>query len=63
MTTAKPLISSSEYSPRVIELRKKIHDATYVEYAVQRIALVLSRRLVEDEEPTLVQKGRSYGER
>lgn len=61
MTAAKTILSSSEYSPRVIELRKKIHDASYVDYAVQRIALVLSRRLVEDDEPTLIQKGRMYG--
>ncbi len=61
MTTAKPIISSSEYSPRVIELRRKIHDSAYVEYAVQRIALVLSRRLVEDTEPLLTQQEKMYG--
>ena len=61
MTAAKTILSSSEYSPRVLELRKKIHDASYVDYAVQRIALVLSRRLVEDDEPLFAQKGRLYG--
>ena len=54
----KPILSNSEFSPRVLELRKKIHDASYIDYAVQRIAQVLSRTLVEDGERLLAQKGR-----
>ncbi len=42
--------SNGNVSERVLELRKKIHDAEYVDYAVQRIAQVLSRKLVEDSE-------------
>ncbi len=32
---------------RILELRKKIHDPEYMDDAVQRIAIVLSRRIVE----------------
>ena len=39
-----------------MELRKKIHDAEYVEYAVQRIAQVLSRKIVEDNEQQLMRR-------
>lgn len=42
--------SGANYSERVLELRQKIHDDDYVNYAVQRIAQVLSRKLVEDSE-------------
>ena len=42
--------SNGNVSELVLELRKKIHDAEYVDYAVQRIAQVLSRKLVEDSE-------------
>jgi len=50
MTSSKSVATDGTFSPRVMELRKKIHDAEYVEYAVQRIALVLSRKIVEDSE-------------
>lgn len=36
-----------EVSQRILELREKIHDETYMNNAVQRIALVLSRKIVE----------------
>ena len=40
---------SADISPsRVIELRKKIHDKDYVNNAIQRIAFVLSGKLVEE---------------
>ena len=58
MTAAKTILSSSDFSPRVMELRKKIHDANYVDYAVQRIALVLSRQLIDDTDQLFVQKGK-----
>ena len=32
---------------RILELRRKIHDPEYMNDAVQRIAIVLSRRIVE----------------
>lgn len=35
---------------RVLELRRKIHDEDYINNAVQRIAQVISRKLVERPE-------------
>ena len=35
-------------SPKILELKKKIKDSSYVDNAVQRIAQVLSRKIVED---------------
>ncbi|MBQ5471495.1 MAG: hypothetical protein IIT58_05765 [Treponema sp.] len=32
---------------RVLELRQKIHDEDYINSAIQRIAQVISRKLVE----------------
>lgn len=34
-------------SPRILELREKIKDERYVQGAIQRIALVLSNKLIE----------------
>jgi hypothetical protein len=48
--TAISKSSRTQYSDRVLELRQKIHDSEYVDFAVQRIAQVLSRKLVEDNE-------------
>jgi len=42
--------SDSTLSPRLLELRKKIQNPEYIDFAVQRIAQVLSRRIVEDSE-------------
>lgn len=42
--------SGNELSPRILELRKKIHDAEYLDNAVQRIAFVISQKLVENPE-------------
>ena len=52
---------NNQFSDRVLELRRKIHDLEYVDSAVQRIAQVLSRKLVEDSEP--VYDGRKHGTR
>lgn len=37
-------------SPKVIELRSKIHDEDYINNAIQRIAQVISKKLVENPE-------------
>ena len=37
-------------STRVLEMRQKIKDELYIDCAVHRIALVLSRKLVENHE-------------
>lgn len=49
-SSTKSVVLNGTFSPRVMELRKKIHDAEYVDFAVQRIAQVLSRKIVEDSE-------------
>lgn len=38
----------AELSPRILELRKKIHSEEYIENAILRIATVISGRLVEN---------------
>lgn len=43
-------------SPRILELRKKIHDAEYLDNAVQRIAYVISRKLVENPEELMLRE-------
>lgn len=37
-------------SPKVLELRNKIHDEDYLNNAIQRIAQVISKKLVENPE-------------
>lgn len=37
----------SGLSPRLLELRKKIYNEEYLNNAIQRIAQVISRKLVE----------------
>ena len=39
-----------EISPRLLELRKKIYDEEYLNNAIQRIAQVISGKLVENPE-------------
>ena len=56
--TTKTASSSRTLSPRLLELRKKIQNPEYIEFAVQRIAQVLSRKLVEDRE--IIQRGFFY---
>jgi len=41
------VILEQETSDRILELRKKILDENYIDNAIQRIALILSRQLVE----------------
>ena len=37
-------------SPRILELRKKIQNEEYLDNAIQRIAQVISNKLVENSE-------------
>ncbi|MBP3710028.1 MAG: hypothetical protein J6I73_06475 [Treponema sp.] len=39
---------------RLLELRKKIQDAEYIDTAVQRIAQVISKRIIEAPEDDLI---------
>ncbi len=49
-------VVTTTFSPRVMELRQKIHDEEWVDFAVQRIAQVLSRKLVDGDEQVLARK-------
>lgn len=49
-SSSKSIVSADNLSPKVLELRKKIHDSEYIDFAVQRIAQILSRKLVEDDD-------------
>ncbi len=53
-SSSKTIVSGGMFSPRVMELRTKIHDAEYVDNAVQRIAQVLSRKIVEENEQRML---------
>ncbi len=41
--------TKEELSPRLKEIQKKIQDENYISYAVDRIAIVMSKRIVEEE--------------
>ncbi|MBQ6780748.1 MAG: hypothetical protein IJP62_05895 [Treponema sp.] len=49
-------VATTTFSPRVMELRQKIHDEEWVDFAVQRIAQVLSRKLVDGDEQVFIRK-------
>ena len=44
-----------ELSPRILELRKKIHSEEYLDNAIQRIAQVISGKLIENPEELKLQ--------
>ena len=46
----------SRLSPRLLELRKKIYTQEYLDNAIQRIAMVISRKLVENPEELKLQE-------
>ena len=46
----------SRLSPRLLELRKKIYTQEYLDNAIQRIAMVISRKLVENPEELRLQE-------
>lgn len=52
MPVSKKSLANAERDARVRELRQKVHDQMYMEAAIQRIALVLSRKLVENNNLT-----------
>ena len=43
-------------SPRVLELRKKIYDQEYLDNAIQRIAQVISGKLIETSDELYLQQ-------
>jgi len=44
------ITTKQELSPKILELRKKIHDKKFIDNAVYRIAHVLSEKLMEEKE-------------
>ncbi len=40
----------ADLPPRILELRKKIHNREYIDNAIQRIAQVISNHLIENPE-------------
>ena len=47
MTVFLKTSQAEHVSAKILDMRRKISDSSYVENAVQRIASVLSRKLVE----------------
>ena len=43
-------------SPRILELRKKIYDQEYSDNAIQRIAQVISGKLIETSDELYLQQ-------
>lgn len=43
-------------SPRILELRKKIYDQEYLDNAIQRIAQVISGKLIETSDELYLQE-------
>ena len=39
--------------PKILELRKKIQDETYINNAIDRIAVVISRQVVENRSSSM----------
>ncbi len=50
IAVSKQKKTTKNESDRVLEMRQKIRDELYIDCAVHRIALVLSRKLVENHE-------------
>lgn len=48
MSGAKGPTANVGVDPRIKELQKKIQDESYINSAIERIALIMSRRLVEE---------------
>ena len=47
---------SATISPRLLELRKKIYDEEYLDNAIQRIAQVISGKLLENSEELVLRQ-------
>ncbi len=39
-------------SPRILELQRKIRDESYLEYAIDRTAVIMSRHIVDNKSVT-----------
>ena len=52
MSVQKNTINRSAVSPRIKDLQLKIQDESYLNSAIDRIAVVISRQLVENRSVT-----------
>ncbi|NLM00588.1 MAG: hypothetical protein GX220_03925 [Treponema sp.] len=50
ISVAKKAKTKKNVSPRILEMRKKINDDEYLDNAIFRIALVLSKKIVENND-------------
>jgi len=55
MSVSKKASNETIKADRLKDLQQKVHDKDYMEAAIQRIALVLSRRLVENNNTIRIQ--------
>ena len=44
--------AQGDVSPKISDLQKKIQDADYINYAIDRIAVIMSRHIVENQSVT-----------
>ncbi len=47
MQTVDNVASKSTVSPKIAELQKKIQDENYINFAIDRIAVIMSRHIVD----------------
>jgi len=50
MSSARAKTKLQDESARILEIRNKIQDEKYMDGAIYRIAMILSNKLMEDEE-------------
>ena len=53
MSLAKTKASVSEIDPKIADIQRKIQDEDYVNDAIERIALVLSRQVLDSRKMAL----------
>lgn len=56
MTQTLVLEKETKLSPRILELRQKIYTSDYLENAIQRMAHVISNKLMENPEELKLQE-------
>ena len=50
MSSVSSKKSHADESERILEIKKKIQDEKYLDGAIYRIAMILSRKLMEEDE-------------
>ncbi len=52
MSSVRTKTKLQDDSARILEIQKKIQDEKYMDGAIYRIAMILSNKLMEDDEST-----------